>query len=75
MAGQRPVPKPSRQLMPAPSEQQRTIALTPLAGVPVGIDGVTPLGGANTIVNKSAEDVLRRLPVGLHNASCIPAWW
>jgi hypothetical protein len=45
----------------------------PLAGVPVGIDGVTPLGGADTIVNKSAEDVLRRLPVRLHIANCISA--
>ena len=37
----------------------------------MGIDGVTPLGGADTIVNKSAEDVLRRLPVRLHSAHCI----
>lgn len=29
------------------------------------IDGVTPLGGADAIVNKSAEDVLRRLPVSV----------
>ena len=26
-------------------------------------DGVTPRGGADTVINKSAEDVLRRLPV------------
>jgi hypothetical protein len=43
--------------------------LTAPAGVPVDVDGVTPLGGADAIVNKSAEDVLRRLPVCLHGAS------
>jgi hypothetical protein len=65
---------PHEQLRPAPSELLHTVAAMPLAGVPVGIDGVTPLGGADTIVNKSAEDVLRRLPVRLHEANRIPAW-
>jgi len=35
--------------------------------VPVGADGVTPAGALDAVVNKSAEDVLRRLPVRPHN--------
>lgn len=35
--------------------------------MPVGADGVTPAGALDAVVNKSAEDVLRRLPVRPHN--------